>query len=120
VTGAWKPVAWLAAVGAAGSAAAVMIFGAAISPELWWGLAAPLASAAVSWLLMAGAAAQGPEKLTALMIKALAAKMLFFGVYVAVTLFVWRLRPAPFMASFTGFFIVFHAMEALFLKRLTK
>jgi len=120
VTAAWKPVAWLAAVGAAGSGTAAVAFGEAVSPELWWGLAGPLVSASVSWRLMASAALRGPEKLTALMVKALAAKMLFFGVYVAVTLFVWRLRPVPFMASFTGFFVVFHVMEALFLMRLTK
>jgi hypothetical protein len=95
------------------------MWGDRAQPDVWLGLAGPLASAVVSWALMAKAALEGPEKLMALMIKALAVKMVFFGAYVSVMFLVWHVRVVPFVASFTGFFVVFHAMEALFLKRLT-
>jgi hypothetical protein len=37
---------------------------------------------------------------------------------VAVMLGLVDVRPVPFVASFTGYFIALYAMEALFLKRL--
>jgi hypothetical protein len=47
-----------------------------------------------------------------------ALKMIFFGAYVAVMLRVMRVRPFPFVVSFTGYFIGLYLMEALFLRRL--
>jgi hypothetical protein len=44
--------------------------------------------------------------------------MVFFGAYVAVMLAVLRLRPIPFVLSFTGYFIGLYLMEALYLRRL--
>ena len=52
------------------------------------------------------------------MIAAFAAKMVFFGAYVAVMLLALALRPVPFVASFTAYFIALHLIEALCLKRL--
>ena len=45
-------------------------------------------------------------------------KAVFFGVYVAVMLRPLALRATPFVASFTGYFIALHMMEALFMRRL--
>jgi hypothetical protein len=42
----------------------------------------------------------------------------FFGAYVVVMLRVLALRPGPFVASFTSYFIALHMMEALFMRRL--
>ena len=46
----------------------------------------PLAAAAVSWVLTERTYTREPERLTALMIGAFGAKMVFFGAYVAVML----------------------------------
>jgi hypothetical protein len=56
--------------------------------------------------------------LTDVMVAGLAVKAVFFGVYVVVMLRGLDLRPAPFVGSFTGFFIALYGLEALFLKRL--
>jgi hypothetical protein len=59
-----------------------------------------------------------PEELTGLMAAAFVAKMVFLGTYIAVMLRLMRLRPVPFVASFTGYFIGLYLIEALYMKRL--
>jgi hypothetical protein len=88
-----------------------------LNPEALFGMLAPLASACVTWVVVARAAVV-PERVTGVMVTGLAVKMVFFGVYVAGMLKGAGLRPAPFMLSFAGFFIALHAMEAAFLRRL--
>ena len=49
------------------------------------------------------------------MMAAFAAKMVFFGAYVAVMLQGrLRVRPVPFVASFTAYFIALYLVEALY------
>jgi hypothetical protein len=52
------------------------------------------------------------------MVTGMAVKAVFFGAYVVVMLRVLALRPGPFVASFTSYFIALHMMEALFMRRL--
>jgi hypothetical protein len=52
------------------------------------------------------------------LITGMAIKAVFFGVYVVVVLRILALRPGPFIASFTSYFIALHMMEALFMRRL--
>ena len=52
------------------------------------------------------------------MVTAFAAKLVFFGAYVAVMLLALSLRPIPFVVSFTAYFIALHLAEALCLRRL--
>jgi hypothetical protein len=52
------------------------------------------------------------------MVAGFGVKMVFFGAYVAIALKVLSLRPIPFVASFTGYFIGLHLIEALYLRRL--
>ena len=59
-----------------------------------------------------------PERLTALMIQAFAAKMVFFGIYVVVMFKAVSLRQMPFVVSFTSYFIALHVIEALCMQRL--
>ena len=60
-----------------------------------------------------------PGALTALMVAAFAGKLVFFGAYVAVMLRrAVGCGPMPFVASFTGYFIALHLIEALYLRRL--
>src|SRR5829696_6706631 len=72
----------------------------------------------VSWLAMVRAYRSAPERLTSVMMLGFGAKLLFFGLYVAVMVRVVGLRPVPFVTVFTGYFIALYAMQALFLKRL--
>ncbi len=101
-------ISWLAITAVAGAA----------NPETGLGMAGPLIGAGVTWVLVQRTYAASPERLTGVMIAALAAKMVFFGVYVIVMVRVLALRPIPFMASFTGYFVALYVMEALFLRRL--
>jgi hypothetical protein len=89
-----------------------------LHPELLWGLLGPLAAACGTWVVTARAFRVNPQALTAVMVVGLAVKAVFFGVYVVVMLRGLDLRPAPFVGSFTGFFVALYGMEALFLKRL--
>jgi hypothetical protein len=52
------------------------------------------------------------------MIAAFAFKLVFFGFYVGLMIRVVALRPLPFIASFTGYFVGLYLMEALYLRRL--
>lgn len=91
--------------------------GASFNPELAFGMAAPLAGAAVSWRLVERTHARAPERLTSVLIASFAAKMIFFGAYVALLGALW-LRPRPLVVAFAASFIVLHAIEAGYLKKL--
>lgn len=86
--------------------------------EVLFGMAAPLAAGAATWRLAERTSRRHPERLTAVMIKAFAGKMIFYGAYVVIALKVLPLRPMPFVMSFTGYFIVLHFIEAFCLTRL--
>jgi hypothetical protein len=86
--------------------------------EILLGAIAPLVVASGTWVLMERTYTRNPEQLTPLMVKAFAAKMVFFGVYVAVMLRGLSLRPLPFMVSFTSSFVALHLIEAFCLRRL--
>jgi hypothetical protein len=86
--------------------------------EIALGMFGPLAETVATWTLAEVVYRQRPERLTAVMITAFAGKLVFFGAYVAVMVTVLDLRPTPFMASFTTYFIALHLAEALALRRL--
>ena len=83
-----------------------------------FGMFGPIVVAAASWMLAERTWRRDPQRLTAVMIASFAGKFVFFGVYVAVMLSVFSLRPIPFIATFTTSFIALHVAEALALKRL--
>jgi hypothetical protein len=87
-------------------------------PELWIGMAAPLLSAIVSWMAMCRQYARRPEGMTALMIKAFGAKMIFFAGYITVLVSMGWVEPIPFVVSFVCYFLVLHGVEAFGLRRL--
>lgn len=86
--------------------------------EVVLGMLAPLAGAAVTWVIAARLFPARPERLTSMMMAAFFAKLVFFGAYVAIMLKVVMLQPMPFVASFTAYFITLHIVEALYLQRL--
>lgn len=106
----------------AGSFLAALILMVCIRPEIWlelWlGMLGPLLSAVVSWIAMQRQYIRSPAGLTALMIKAFAAKMIFFAVYITVLVSSGLVQPIPFVVSFACFFIALHLTEAIGMRRL--
>lgn len=86
--------------------------------EVLFGMLGPLLVASGSWVVAERTYRRKPERLTAVMIRAFAAKMVFFGAYVALVLNLLSLRPVPFVVSFTSYFIALHVAEAFSLQRL--
>jgi hypothetical protein len=109
-----KQVLWLAV----GSVATAAILGARFGREVWIGMFAPLIVVSATWLLSERVYKTHPESLTSVMISAFAGKLVFFGAYVGLVVGVLGVKPVPFAASFTGYFIALHMVEALWLKRL--
>lgn len=107
------------AVASLGSAAALAaLVGLEKRVAVVLGMTAPLAATAISWVLTERTFKRAPERLTGLMMTGFAAKMVFFGAYVAVMLKVVRLQPVPFVASFTGYFIALYLVEALLMRHM--
>ena len=111
-------VTWMAGAGLAAWVAATAMFGAPNHVATLLGVAGPLAVAIGTWLLAARTFRRNPEALTGVMIAGFGGKMVFFGAYVAVMIKVLSLPAVPFVATFTGSFIVLHLIEALALRRL--
>jgi len=113
-----KAASWMSAAALGSAAVAVTIAGRQTAAEVLLGMLAPLAAATVSWILTERTHRREPARVTGLMIGAFGAKMLFFGAYVAVMLEVIGLHPAPFVVSFTSYFVALYLVEALLLRRL--
>ena len=86
--------------------------------ELWLGMLGPLAAAVLSWGAMLRKFRKHPDRLTALMIKAFGAKMVFFAVFITVLVVFGSAEPVPFVCSFGFYFIALHLTEAVGLYRL--
>ena len=112
------PIAWMVGPSVASWLLATALLGSGTGKELLLGMLGPLATACGSWLLMERTHRSKPQQLTAVMMAAFGAKLIFFGAYVALIIRGVDVRPVPFVASFTGFFIGLYAIEAFFLKRL--
>lgn len=95
-----------------------ILLDADIRLEIWLGMLGPLVSALVSWIAMERQYLRNPRGMTSLLIKAFAAKMVFFAGYVTVLLSIGLVQPIPFVVSFTAYFISLHAVEAIGLHRL--
>ena len=86
--------------------------------ELLLGMVAPLVVGVATMVAVERVYRRDPEKLTPLMIKAFATKMVLFGVYVAVVITLTPLSPTPFVLSFCAYFIGLHLTEAWMLRSL--
>jgi hypothetical protein len=100
------------------SSVVVTLVSDAADLDIVLGMCGPLAVATGSWVLTERTWQREPARLTAVMIAAFAAKLIFFAGYVAFMLSVLSLRPIPFVASFTTYFIALHVLEAFSLRRL--
>src|SRR5215471_5392907 len=98
-------------------AAVTAAWGARWNPELAFGIAAPLAGAVISWRAVERTHAHAPERVTSVLIASFAAKMVCFGLYVGLLGALW-LRPTPLVVTFAASFLVLHAIEAGYLRKL--
>lgn len=105
-----------ALVAAAGAGAALVAPGKALEVAL--GVTGPLVVAVVSLVLMDRSYKRSPERLTRLLVRAFLAKLVLFGLYMAVTVSMLALDPIWFAGSFTVSFVSLHLAEALHLQRL--
>jgi hypothetical protein len=109
-----RSVFWLVA----GSVLSAAVIGAWVGRDVWLGMLGPLVVVSTTWMLTERVYRRNPERLTSVMISAFAAKLIFFGAYVGLAVGVLGVQPVPFAASFTGYFIALHMIEALLMKRL--
>jgi hypothetical protein len=112
------PVWWMAGGGLLTALAIVLLPGMDSDREVMLGMLAPMLATTGTWVVVERTYRWRPERLTPLMMMAFGGKMVFFGVYVTLMLTVLTLRPAPFVISFTSYFIALYAIEAFYLRRL--
>lgn len=98
--------------------AATAFFDRQTSLAILAGMSGPLIAVMTTWILAEKLYRRHPAVLTQLMLAAFAGKLVFFGMYVTVMLGLLSLRPIPFIASFTSYFIALYLTEALYLRRL--
>ncbi len=103
---------------ACGVSAAAAALATGAGREVWLGMAAPLAVACGSWLLIVRTYRAHPEQLTGVMMGGFFVKLVFFGAYLWMAVALLHVRPAAFAASFGLYFIALHLTEAVCLRRL--
>ncbi|MEE9573312.1 MAG: hypothetical protein V3W20_09715 [Candidatus Neomarinimicrobiota bacterium] len=86
--------------------------------EIFIGMLAPLFVTLFSIIWVKKVFTTDPEKLTATMTKSFFIKMVLFALYFIIILRFYSFKPSPFVISFTGFFILFYIIEAIFLQKL--
>jgi hypothetical protein len=112
------PVWWMAGTSIGSWLVFAMVLDPTIGVALLAGMLGPLAMTIATWVVIERAYRRNPERVTAAMMAAFGVKMLFVGAYLYFVLRGLHLAPLPFIAGFTGYFIVLYGIEALFLKRL--
>lgn len=113
-------------MGAVGIAASILTAGGALAAlvvseaavEIVLGLLAPLVVALGSWKLMESTYRRSPERLSQLMVRAFVGKLVFFGVYLTVTVGAFPLDRTWFIGAFAISFVILHLAEAVQLQRL--
>ena len=112
------PLWWMVGVSVVSWLGVSAIAGSTASPEVFYGMLAPLLATAGTWVVTANTHRSRPEGVTNVLIGGLAVKAVFFAAYVVVILRVAGARPLPFVISFTAYFVALYGMEAWFLRRL--
>jgi hypothetical protein len=98
------------------------LVGGAVFPqyiiEIFLGMTIPLLVTIFSIMWINKVFKTDPDKLTATMTKSFFIKMVLFALYFVIILSFYTFEPNPFVISFTGFFILFYIIEAIFLQKL--
>ncbi len=86
--------------------------------EIFIGMLAPSLVTIFSIIWIKKVFKTDPEKTTSTMAKSFFIKMVLFALYFIIILSFYTFEPNPFVISFTGFFILFYTIEAIFLQKL--
>lgn len=113
-----KPVSWMIGVSVVGGVLVAAFVNREDGVAVLLGMLGPLVATTTSWVLSDRTYRRNPLRLTAVMIQAFMAKIVFFGLYVAIMLRVLGVPLVPFMVSFTIYFVVLYFAQALLLRRL--
>jgi hypothetical protein len=113
-----KAVVSMVAAGLLPWACAAAVLGPRANPEVLYGMLGPMTAVLVSWVVVKRVYVANPAGLMGVFVAGIAVKLLFFAAYAVVMLRVLDLRPIPFVASFTCYFVALHNLEALFMRRL--
>lgn len=95
-----------------------LVLGGTAFADVGFGMAGPLVGAVGSWVMIERTFRRDPARVTTLMYQSFLAKMVFFGAYLVAGVQGLSLRPAAFIVSFAGYFLVLHVIEAIWLRRL--
>src|SRR5215831_4328049 len=112
-----RPVLWMIAGCLASWGVVVAVGSPSLRFAVGLGMAGPLVAAIVTWLMMSRTLAVDPAQMAGRMFLGLGLKMVFFGVYVVAAIRGLGAELVPFIASFTGYFVALHAVEAILLRR---
>ncbi|MGH9373333.1 MAG: hypothetical protein ACRD15_17570 [Vicinamibacterales bacterium] len=95
-----------------------LLFGANARGAVLLGMVGPFAVAASTWLIVQKTHQHTPERVSGLLIKLFAAKMVVFGAYVAAAVMLLPAeRVVAFVVSFTLQYVLLHVMAAFHLRR---
>ena len=89
-----------------------------VAVEILLGMGAPLAIAVATLVLVERTYRRDPRNVTSMMVRAFIAKMVLIGAYVAIVLGAMSVQAAPFIISFTAYFIALYVIEFLCLRRM--
>lgn len=109
---------WMIAAGILSWAGVAAAVGEGANPEVLYGMLGPLTVVVVSWVIVNRVYAANPAGVMGVLLTGMALKLMFLATYAFVMLRVLDMRPIPFVASFTAYFIALHNIEALFMRRL--
>jgi hypothetical protein len=111
---------WMSAAAAGAWLAVTAATGGRANPEALLGAPAPLAVAAVTWIVTERTWRRAPERLTRVAIMGFAVRMVLFAAYVVTMVQTLALRPEAFVAGFLSGVVAVYAVEAVFLRRLLR
>jgi F0F1-type ATP synthase assembly protein I len=109
---------WMSAGSILAAIVVSIVAGRQAMMDIWLGMAGPLIATMISWIAMVRQYAKNNRGMTRLLIRAFAAKVVFFALYIIVILRSRCVRPIPFVICFAGFYLALHIMEAIGLSRM--
>ena len=113
-----RPVWWMAGTSLGSFLVVALWFERQTAATVFFGMLGPLVMAIATWVLTEHTFRRNPGGVTALMVAAFGAKMVFVALYLVVMLRLVGVESMPFVASFTSYFVLLYVIEALYLKRL--
>ncbi len=84
--------------------------------ELFLGMIGPYLVGIITVVLIRKTISKSPELLNDLMLKSFFSKILFYGVYISMSVIFGGLDPVYFIIAFASYFIVLHIIEALYFR----